>query len=181
MSKRNVGAFDTECKVIDLVKEYGGESSYTGEEKFAIATNLPEKVLMKHFSTELEQYSPFVIITTEMYDAISECNANDNRERIRCIKFHEVMTQDLEASLIDEFSSPVRICESKYIYSLIRDRISELPELERSRLNQFVRGYTAKEIAEREGSDIFTVWKCLQRARFAVHNLLVECGVADYD
>ena len=65
MSKRKVGAFDNECKVIDLVKEYGGESSYTGEEKFAIATNLPEKVLMKHFSKELEQYRPFVIITTE--------------------------------------------------------------------------------------------------------------------
>ena len=181
MSKRKVGAFEDECKVIDLVKEYGGESSYTGEEKFAIATNLPEKVLKKHFSMELERYAPYVIITREMLDAIEESNANDNRERVRYIKFHDVMTQDLEAALIDELSSPVRICESKYVYSLIRDKIDDLPELERSRLNQFVRGYTAKEIAEREGSDIFTVWKCLQRARASVHTMLVECGVADYD
>ena len=55
-----------EFMVIDLVKEYAGETAFVGTEHYAIVTDLSEEDLFAAFSQELEPYKPFVIITQAM-------------------------------------------------------------------------------------------------------------------
>ena len=117
----------------------------------------------------------------EMYEAIKESHDNDRRERIRDIRYHVVMTEELENLLIDELSSPVRICESHFIWSVIKEKLADLPPTEKSRLNRNIQGYTPQEIAEQDDADIFAVWKSLQRAREAMRNSFEDYGVADYE
>ncbi len=180
MKKIKVGAFNDECKVICLEDEYGKEAC-KGEEKYAIATNRSLSFLKKHFADELSQYEPFILITMEMYEAIKESHDNDRREHIRDVRYHVVMTEELENLLIDELSSPVRICESRFIWDLITEKVRELPPLERSRLERFILGYTSKEIGNQDNADIFAVWKSLQRAREAMRNSFRRCGVTDHE
>lgn len=180
MPRKNVGAFNDECKVISLEDEYGKDAC-NGKEKYAIATNRSLRFLKKHFSEELKQYEPFILITMEMYEAIKESHDNDRREHIRDVRYHEVMTEELENLLIDELSSPVRICESHFIWSLIDETMTALPSTERSRLDRFIRGFTPQEISEQDHADIFAVWKSLQRAREAMRNSFEGYGVADYE
>ncbi len=180
MPRNKVRAFNEECKVISFEEEYGKEAC-TGEEKYAIATNRSLSFLKKHFAKEIKQYEPFIIITMEMYEAIKESHDNDRRERIRDIRYHVVMTEELENLLIDELSSPVRICESHFIWSIIKEQLADLPPTEKSRLNRNIQGYTPQEIAEQDDADIFAVWKSLQRAREAMRNSFEGYGVADYE
>ena len=178
MATKKIGTFKEECKIVNLEEEYGKEAC-TGEEKFAIATNRSLSFLKKHFAKEVKQYEPFIIITMEMYEAIKESHDNDRRERIRDIRYHVVMTEELENLLIDELSSPVRICESHFIWSIIKEKLADLPPTEKSRLNRNIQGYTPQEIAEQDDADIFAVWKSLQRAREAMRYSFKSSGVAD--
>ena len=180
MAKRYIKAFEEECKIVSFEDEYG-KGACTGEEKYAIATNRSLSFLKRHFADELSQYEPFILITMEMYEAIKESHDNDRREHIRDVRYHEVMTEELENLLIDELASPVRICESHFIWSLIDETMAYLPSTERSRLDRFIRGFTPQEIAEQDNADIFAVWKSLQRAREVMRNSFEGYGVADYE
>ena len=50
-----ISTFMKDCKVLNLAKEYEG---YTGEEKYAIITDLSEEELNLCFKEELEKYRP---------------------------------------------------------------------------------------------------------------------------
>lgn len=53
--------FKCDCKVINLSYEYPG---YTGEEKWAIITDLTEEELSKKYEEIISSYRPFIILSS---------------------------------------------------------------------------------------------------------------------
>ena len=171
--------------VIDLTKEYSGSTPFVGEEHYSIVnmSGLSDDDFAQTYSDCLEKYHPFVIISRDMYEAIKEYSANSERERKRDALFNEPLTLELaETILIDELSSPVRICESKEILSILVDRILSLPDNQGSRMyKRYVLGLTTREISQQEHVAVDTVQKCLLEARSTIKPVFIKLGVISDD
>lgn len=65
MEKNNISAleeqFIQECKLINLNYEYPG---YTGEEKWAIISDLTEEDIMRKYAELIQPYSPFLLLNS---------------------------------------------------------------------------------------------------------------------
>ena len=171
--------------IIDLQKEYGCTSDCVDQELFAVVnlTELSDEEFQKHFEKDLETYSPFVVISADMYEAMRESSCNDERERKREALYHDHQALELaEVVLIDELSNPVSICESLEIITLLLDRMLALPDNQGSRMyKRYVLGFSTKEIANQEGVTAETVQKCLLKARNTIKCVFRELGVINYD
>lgn len=53
--------FKCDCKVINLSYEYPG---YTGDEKWAIITDLTEKELIEKYDEIISSYKPFILLSS---------------------------------------------------------------------------------------------------------------------
>lgn len=167
-----------EFMVIDLVKEYAGATAFVGTEHYAIVTDLSEEDLFAAFSQELEPYKPFVIITQAMYEAIAENKTNDQLAKLRDRRYHEPLSVESMLHLIDEMSDPISICDSIHILEYLTEQMLKLPDHQGSRIyKRYVLGYTIKEIANKDGVSIMTVYKSISEARPSLYKLFVECGV----
>lgn len=80
-----------EYKVFNLAYEYG---AYIGEIRFAIATDLTEEELRATFGDEISKYEPFILITTEMGEIMTEANNNEAKHRMRSCEGYEVQLFD---------------------------------------------------------------------------------------
>lgn len=166
---------DRTIKVIDLSKEY---PEYKDGIPYAIVTNLSEDELVEKFGDEIEQYSPYVILTRAMYKAMRNSFLNDERERLRNIKYHDAFALDAALCLVNEFADPALICESLYTMDCIFKRIKELPRDTGPRVyKKYVIGFTTREIAAQEGTTFEEVRKCIFRAKPALRNIFVEMEV----
>lgn len=72
--------FNSECKLINLKYEYQG---YTGDEKWAIVSELSEKELFEKYPDEIQQYLPFVLLSVEQGEVIYESKRNDHKFEMR--------------------------------------------------------------------------------------------------
>lgn len=167
---------NNDIKIIDLSKEY---TDYKDDIPYAIVTNLSEDELVDKLGDKIEQYSPYIILTHAMYKAMRKSFLNDERERLRDIKYHDACSLDSALFLVDEMANPVRVCESIYTMDCILKRMRELPHKIGPRVyKRYVIGFTVKEIAEQENSNIWVILKCLERALPDIHDIFVEMGVA---
>lgn len=172
-----ISTFMKDCKVLNLAKEYEG---YTGEEKYAIITDLSEEELNLCFKEELEKYRPYVILSTKMYAVILESNRNDEREHKRAYRSHDAFAIDDERAPSDASSDPAIIAESDDTYNHIIEEMMKLPGRQGQRLYQhYVLGYSIDEIAASEGITAASVYESLSRAKKAMHKVFVESGVIE--
>lgn len=172
-----ISTFMKDCKVLNLAKEYEG---YTGEEKYAIITDLSEEELNLCFKEELEKYRPYVILSTKMYAAILESNRNDKREYQRAYRYHDAYAIDDERAPLDTSSDPAIIAESDDTYNHIINEIFKLPGRQGQRLYQhFVLGLSIDEIAAADGVTAASVYESLSRAKKAIRTVFVESGVIE--
>lgn len=179
-NKELTGTFSEVCKVINLKKEYNGATSYVGSELFAIVTDLTEAELESAFHQDLIPYSPFVIITPEMYAVIAESNQNDEREQKRAYRYHDAFAIDDERAPEDSNSDPAVIAESDLTYSHIINEILKLPGRQGQRMYQhYVLGLSVDEIAVSEGVTAASVYESLSRAKKAIHKVFVESEVSE--
>ena len=176
-----LSSFDEECSVINLCKEYG--SSYVGDIRFALVSRLSEEQIKATYAREIEQFTPFVVISPEMYEAFTETSDNNERERKRDALYHDPFALELaELILVDEFANPVRICESIYVIASLIDRMLSLPENQGTRMyKKYVLGFSTREIANQEGVSMDTVQKCLLEARKSIKCAFRELGVINHD
>lgn len=168
--------FRKEYTIIDLAAEYPG---YRDDIPYAIVTELSEDEFEAAFGKEIEMYRPFVILTKDMYKAIVMSGLNNERERWRDIMLHDPFALESSALLlVDEMSSPARICESIFTMECIFAKMRKLPNSAGIRIyKRYVIGYSSREIAEQEGTTFDEVRKCIYRAKPEVHDIFVELGV----
>lgn len=68
--------FAKDCKLINLKYEYNG---YTGDEKWAIITELSVKELGEKYPLVIERYSPFVHLSIAQGEVIDDANRNEDK------------------------------------------------------------------------------------------------------
>ena len=78
--KKQEELFAKDCKLINLKYEYTG---YTGQEKWAIVSELSEQELFEKYPNEVKKYIPFVLLSVERGKAIQAYNRNEDKYRKR--------------------------------------------------------------------------------------------------
>ena len=68
--------FAKDCKLINLKYEYNG---YTGDERWAIITELSVKELWEKYPLVIERYSPFVHLSIAQGEVIDDANRNEDK------------------------------------------------------------------------------------------------------
>ena len=96
--------FSTECKLINLKYEYQG---YSGNEKWAIVSELTEQELYRKYPDVIKRYIPFILLSVEQGQTIAEFNANEDKHRKRMYRTVDVFGYDdeLSAQFHDELCS----------------------------------------------------------------------------
>ena len=164
-------------EVIDLTKEYAGALPYTDNIKYAIVSDDKSE---EDFAAidELKAYSPFVVITSEMYEVIRDGNNNDAREHMREFLFHDAYAIEDDRVPSSPLSDPADIAESDDTYKHIIEEMLKLPGLQGRRMYQhYVLGLSVEEIADAEGVTAIAVYRSIKRAKKAMHKVFAESGV----
>lgn len=161
----------SEFKVFILAYEYTG---YCGYEKFAIATDLSEEDLVSKYGDLIKAFEPFVLITTEMGEAMSEYNRNEAACRMRACRGSEIFLDDIEDEAIFENSMEIRDRDD-----LIMEAINMLSPEKRSRfIAHFYYGYSIVEIAARDNCTKQAISQDLIKTAKQLRSLLEKMGVA---
>ena len=153
--------FQSECKVINLKYEYEG---YTGEEQWAIISELTKKELFEKYPEIVKQYMPFVLLSVEQGKAVYEFRRNESKFYKRSKNNEDAFGYDDE--LIGIFHSEVFVPdffeqqiteeyeENRYQLKmkLLDKALSSLTEKQYKYLiTRYVANKSAREIAEAEG------------------------------
>ena len=119
--------FVKDCKLINLKYEYNG---YTGDEKWAIITELSVKELWEKYYLVIERYSPFVHLSIAQGEVIDDANRNEDKYAKRssrtldCYGYDDEMSSQFHKELAIMFDDPFERAEEERL------------ELEREELRQ---------------------------------------------
>ncbi len=153
--------FKKECKCINLKYEYEG---YHGKEQWAIVTELPEGELFERYPDEIKPYIPFVLLTVEQGQVISDFKRNEDKFRKRSQNKEDLFGYDDEIterfhaeSIVPDFVERQSLEEQeeeryRKKMELIEKAVASLTEKQRKYLMaRFVDNKSAREIAREEG------------------------------
>lgn len=179
--------FTTECKLINLKYEYQG---YTGTEKWAVASELSEKELFGKYPDVISRYTPFVLLSVEQGEAISDFVKNEDKYRKRAnltednfgfddemtAKFHqELCVLDESSFEREERQEAERLKEAQI--RAIKEGIALLTDTQRRRLiAAFFEGKTYRTIAEEEGVVFTKIEKSVMQALKKLKKYLANRG-----
>ena len=97
--------FAKDCKLINLKYEYNG---YTGDEKWAIITELSVKELWEKYPLVIERYSPFVHLSIAQGEVIDDANRNEDKYAKRSSRTLDCYGYDDEMS--SQFHKELALC-----------------------------------------------------------------------
>lgn len=159
--------FNSECRLINLKYEYQG---YTGDEQWAIVSELTEQEIFLKYPEEAGQYVPFVLLSVEQGEVIYEAQRNDHKFAMResrsgcCFdtgdnEFEVHHPECINAdSLMDEILLRDDICR-------LRKLLSELPEVQKRRIiKYYFYEISSRKIAQQEGVNYSAVDKSIASA-----------------
>ena len=166
--------FQSECKVINLKYEYEG---YTGEEQWAIISELTKKELFEKYPEIVKQYMPFVLLSVEQGKAVYEFRRNESKfykrsknnedafgydDELIGIFHSEVFVPDfIEQQITEEYEE--NRCQMKM--KLLDKALSSLTEKQYNYLiSRYVANKSARKIAEAEGVSHQAIEKHLNAA-----------------
>lgn len=154
--------FKSECKLINLKYEYG--NGYTGNEEWAIITELSEKELFEKYPEQIKEYIPFILLSMEQGKAITEFNQNEDKFRKRgknnsdAFGYDDDITERFHPETIEpDFLTKQELDEYDLQHyqkkmELIEKAIASLTEKQYKYLvSRFIDGKSAREIAKEEG------------------------------
>ena len=75
--------FQEECKVINMKYEYNG---YTGNEQWAIISELTEGEILEKYLPLLSGYFPFIVLSPAFGEVRDEVRRNEKKHRMRAIR-----------------------------------------------------------------------------------------------
>lgn len=153
--------FKSECKLINLKYEYQG---YTGDEQWAIVSELTEQEIFLKYPEEAGQYVPFVLLSVEQGEVIKDYIQIEDRYRKRQVnnedafgydddltqRFHnEAAVPDfIEQQEIDEYYQ----MRAELKMELLAKAIASLTEKQKKYLTlRYLYQKSAREIAREEG------------------------------
>lgn len=153
--------FQNDCKVISMKYEYEG---YSGEEQWAIISELSEKEIHQKYPDIIKGYEPFVLLSAEQGEAFYEFRRNEDKFRKRSKNsedafgyddeltgvFHsEVIVPDfVEQQMTEEYEEKRYQLKMK----LMDKALSSLTEKQYKYLiARFISKKSAREIAKEEG------------------------------
>lgn len=157
--------FRSECKVVSMRHTYPG---YTGDVKWIIVTNLTETQINEKYPEEINWYTPFVVITKEMYEPFVEWDKNRLKFYYRARNCADAFCY--EDNLFEVFHpemvvDPFRDSGSDYLES----GLSQLSEVQRRRIiKRFFDDMSVYEIAQEEKTTTQAITKSI---RLAIKNL----------
>lgn len=108
--------FAKDCKLINLKYEYNG---YTGDEKWAIITELSVKELWEKYPLVIERYSPFVHLSIAQGEVIDDANRNEDKYAKRssrtldCYGYDDEMSSQFHKELAIMFDDPFERAEEE--------------------------------------------------------------------
>ena len=139
--------FKCDCKVINLSYEYPG---YTGEEKWAIITDLTEEELIEKYEEIISSYRPFIVLSSMFGSVRADFIRNED-------KFSKRAKRSIS---IFDFSE-----ETEEHHPEIAANDLEEEPIQRERLiKYFFEGKSLLQIAAEEGKSYSTVYESYQAA-----------------
>ena len=173
--------FKQECKIINLVIEYGRQ---TGDIRYAVITDLTEDELDLKYSEELSKYRPFIILSRAMGLAIREHQRNDEKFRKRFSRstadyesIIDMITVDDEQTI--KYREAIELRSKEQFLEAGRKAMALLTPLQRQYIIRYYQdGATLDEIATETGTRRDTVWENLEAARRKFRKVLSDMEVA---
>ena len=163
MSKNLKFNFLNECMVIKLKIEYKG---YTGVEEYAIATKLNEKELICKYGDILNDYKPYILISDELTNVITDYRRNEETYWKRYLRKHDMydVTDSDFTNYHPECAS--HSAEEEYLLSndlkKLKIAFQTLTEKEKRRIDMYYfDDLSLREIAEIEGVNHHAVHKTI--------------------
>ena len=168
------------CKLINLKYEYTG---YTGQEKWAIITELSEEELQKKYPDIISRYTPFVLLSMAQGVVIEDARRNDDKYEKRAKRTFDVygyeddMTEQFHKELLTFFEDPFEKAESERLAEekerlrqeeskKVRLTLNLLKPKQRDRLIKVVLlGMSSRKIAKEEGVNYSVVDKSIAAAK----------------
>ncbi len=160
--------FTRDCKVIDLTYEY---PRYTGNERYAIVTDLSEEELSDMYEDKLSEFRPYLLLSRAMGVAILLYQRNEDKYRKRYSRGEFI----IECSQQDEIYFPELSVDGDQIERcLIKDVDDELiacfyevyPHLTKFQLECFMRyihsDKSIRQVADELGKDFKSVYKSIK-------------------
>lgn len=169
-----INNFDNDCKVISLVAEYEG---YTGKERYAIITDLTEDELNARYSKRINRFRPFIILTKEMGEVITEHTNCEKKHDMRIargdIYLHDIDDYELiHLSLFVDDDQTIRERnhaarkERQRINRISRKALMTLTPKQRDYLyRHYILNMTIRDIAAEDGLNRNTVWEIFSSGR----------------
>ena len=172
--------FSKNCKLINLKYEYTG---YTGQEKWAIITELSEEELQKKYPDIISRYTPFVLLSMAQGVVIEDARRNDDKYEKRAKRTFDVygyeddMTEQFHKELLTFFEDPFEKAESERLAEekerlrqeeskKVRLTLNLLKPKQRDRLIKVVLlGMSSRKIAKEEGVNYSVVDKSIAAAK----------------
>lgn len=163
-----------EYKAFNLAFEYG---RYAGEIKYAIATDLTEENLRSKYGDEIGRYEPFIIITWEAGEVMTEYHNNEAKHRMRAQRGEEILISDVVCEFYCE-DTPEGDLSTAIRNEYINIALSKLTKQNRERvISRYIYGYTDQEIADATGCKRTAVTKDIDRSLKKLEVILLRMGV----
>lgn len=164
--------FADDCKVINMKYEYNG---YTGNEKWAIISELTENEILEKYRPLVDEYIPFLVLTPAFGEVRDEFRRNEKKYYMRSIRSHIYALDDEFEEHHPEFA--VEDCTANMLIKEQNERlgrgIKALDKKQRDRLiAYFFEGKTFREIGKMEGVDHKAIVQSVQVALKNLRNFL---------
>ena len=178
--KKQEELFAKDCKLINLKYEYTG---YTGQEKWAIITELSKEELQKKYPDVISRYTPFVLLSMEQGVVIEDARRNNDKYEKRAKRTFDVygyeddMTEQFHKELLTFFEDPFEKAENERLaeekermrreeIKKVRLTLNLLKPKQRDRLIKVVLlGMSSRKIAKEEGVNYSVVDKSVAAAK----------------
>lgn len=162
--------FKKECKVFDMKYEYKG---YTGEEKWAIISELTEQEILEKYRSLVNGYMPFIVLSIAVGEARDEFRRNEKKHHMRAARsvdaysFEDGETEMYHPELISgDFEN--QFLKNEEVRSL-QEAIMMLKPIQKERvIKYYFEGKSTRQIAKEEGVSHQIVSRTLL---YAIENL----------
>lgn len=171
--------FVKDCKLINLRYEY---TNYTGNEKWAVVTELTEKELRKKYPDIIKRYTPFVLLSMAQGEVINEADRNDDKYEKRAKRtldvygYEDDISEQFHRELITPFADPFEQAEEEQLeiekeqlrrmeIAKVRKVLEMMKPIQKERLCKVVLlGLSSRKIAQEEGVNYSAVDKSIAAA-----------------
>ncbi len=168
--------FTKECKVVDMVLEYGED--YVGEERYIIVSSLSREEMLTKYAPIISDYEPFAVAPAQFASVQQDYNRNECKHRYRMKCCNDLYSYDDD---LMEIFHPELQCRDDYFYekeerhkkekirelqkAMLTEGLTTLTETQRRRvIAKYYENKTSRAIAKEEGVNYSAVDQSLELA-----------------